>query len=226
MAHVWHEGRKAESGRLPTGRFASVVVGSANVARWWEADIDPDRGASDCRDMDLDLPALTTFLSQPVTTVAVALPTSLHGRWPWSTNVRTNLAVVGTESGTLLFKYGASLDCLFNGISDENQWDGYSTKGTLTLIEKDADSKILEALALRTPFQSPEPFELIALDGLFPNAGRIFVPGLTACELTYTHTIRNGHFRFDATGLRIYSSEASTLIERGTGGVLECTVQS
>lgn len=115
--------------------------------------------------MDLDLPALTTFLSQPVTTVAVALPTSLHGRWPWSSKLRTNLAVIGTGSGTLLFKYGAILDCLFNGIWDENQWEGYSTKGTLTLIEKDAEDKILEVLAFRNPFQSPEPLTCSPFSG-------------------------------------------------------------
>jgi hypothetical protein len=67
---------------------------------------------------------------------------------------------------------------------------------------------------------------MVPLSDLFPDAGAIHVPGATAFEVSYTQLIRDGAFRFDVSGLRIWSAAASTLIERGTGGALECSIQS
>jgi hypothetical protein len=176
--------------------------------------------------MDIDLPKLSEFLSQPITAVEIALPTSLGGKWPWGPKVRSNFAAIRTVSGTLFFHFGAVPDSLLNGIFDDNPYEGYVTSGTLALIAEGDDAWEREALALPRPLQSPEPMEMIDLASLFPEARRIYVPDATSCEVSFSQTIRNGVFRFDVSGIRIYSSEASTLLERGSGGVLECSVTS
>jgi hypothetical protein len=174
--------------------------------------------------MDIDLPTLARFLSQPIVGIEVALPTSLQRQWPWPSKVRTNFAAIRTDEGALLFHYGLVSDNLLNGIFEDNPFEGYNTTGTLALLTAGDVEGEKRMLALPHPMQSPEPLEMVPLGDLFPDCGAIFVPDATAAEVSYTQIIRDGAFRFDVSGIRIYSAETSTLLERGTGGVLECSV--
>lgn len=176
--------------------------------------------------MIVDLPQLASFLSQPLIAVEIALPVSLKAAWPWGSKVRTNFAAIRTDGGTLLFHYGLISDTLLNGIFEDNPYEGYNTEGTLALLPA-GDSKGERAfLETPRPMETGEPLEMVGLDRLYPDSAPIFVDGETACEVTYTQTIRDGAFRFDVAGIRIFSSAATTLIERGNGGALECDVQS
>lgn len=175
--------------------------------------------------MDIDLPTLARFLSQPILAVEVALPTSLKGKWPWPSKVRTNLAAIRTPEGTLLFHSGQVSDGLLDGIYADNPHEGSITRGTLALVPcTDTDGEP-GSLAIPLLMQPPEAVDLVALKDLFPDAAAIYVPDATAVEVAYTQLIRHGAFRFDISGIRIYSPDASTLIERGSGGVLECSVE-
>jgi hypothetical protein len=176
--------------------------------------------------MNVDLPALCEVLSQPITGVQVALPKSLGGNWPWRSKVRTNFAAIRTHRASVLLHYGLVPGTLLDGLADDDAYEGCVTAGTLTLIEPNDMAAEQEALAVSRPFQTPEPLEMVDLDRLFRDAGRIYVEGATACEVSFTQIIRAGEFRFDVSGIRIFSAEASTLLERGSGGVLECVVQS
>jgi hypothetical protein len=195
-----------------------------NVRVWWKADVDRLPVRTPFRGMDIDLPKLARFLSQPITGVEVALPTSLKRAWPWPPKVRTNIAAIRTGEGALIFHYRLVSDSLLDGIFEDNPFEGYSTEGTLALLalgDTEGEQIILSSLR---PMQSPEPLEMVPLNDLFPNCAAIYVPGSTAVEVAYTQIIREGAFRFDVSGIRIFSADASTLIERGNGSVLECSV--
>lgn len=192
----------------------------------WKAAVDSRGDVATNAEMNIDLPSLARFLSQPIVAVEVALPTSLNRQWAWGPKVRTNFAAIRTGEGTLLFRYGAVSDGLLTGIFDDNPFEGYGIEGTLALLamgDVEGERKLLD---LPRPMQSPESVEMVALNELFPDAGPVYVPDATAFEVSYTQVIRDGAFRFGVSGIRIYSATASTLIERGSGGVLECSVQS
>ena len=175
--------------------------------------------------MDIDLPTLARFLSQPIAGVEIALPTSLNRKWPWAAKVRTNFAAIRTEEGTLLIHYALISDSLLDGIYQDNEFEGYNAEGTLTLLAAGDAEGEQKLLALPRPTQSPEPLEMVSLGDLFPETGAIYVPAATAVEVSYTQVIRDEVFRFGVSGIRIYSAEASTLIERGNGGALECSIE-
>jgi hypothetical protein len=191
-----------------------------------EADVDIRISASAYITMNVDLPRLAHFLSQPLISVEIALPVSLKGAWPWGSKVRTNFAALRTDGGTLLFHYGLVSDALLNGIFDDNPYEGYNTEGTLVLLSAgdfEGERALLDA---PRPMEAAEQLEMVRLDQLYPDAAPIYVDGETACEVSYTQTIRSGAFRFDVAGIRVYSSAATTTIERGHGGALECSVRS
>ena len=175
--------------------------------------------------MDIDLPTLAHFLSQPLVGVEVALPASLHRRWPWPSKVRTNFAAIRTSEGTLLLHFGLVSDSLLDGIFEDNELEGYSTAGALALFATGDAEGEQRLLTRPRPMQSPEPLEMVPLSTLFPDAASIYVPDATAVEVSYAQTIRGGAFRFDVSGVRFYSSEASTIIERGSKGMLECSIE-
>lgn len=202
-----------------TRRSSVDLTNSHNVRNGWKAEVDIGSTAS-------AYTTLADFLSQPLLAVEVALPISLKGAWPWGSKVRTHFAALRTEGGTLLFHYGLGSDTLLNGIFDDNPYEGYNTVGTLALLsagDVEGERAVLDA---PRPMEAAEQLEMVRLDQLYPDAEPIYVNGETACEVSYTQTIRDGAFRFDVAGIRIYSSAATTIIERGHGGALECSVQS
>jgi len=168
---------------------------------------------------------LARFLSQPILAVEVALPTSLNRKWPWPPKVRTNFAAIRTEEGALLFQSGLVSDNLLNDIYDDNPFEGYNPQGTLALLPAGDTEGEKKLLAIRGFTQTPEPLEMVPLSDLFPDAAPIYVPDATAVAVAYTQIIRREAFRFDVSGIRIYSPEASALLERGSGGVLECSIE-
>jgi hypothetical protein len=212
---------------LPGERPQWVASGRAvSGGPGWKADIDTSRDVATNVEMNIDLPTLARFLSQPIVAVEVALPTSLNRQWTWGSKVRTNFAAIRTPEGALLFRFGAATDGLLTGIFEDNPYEGYGTEGTLALLPVGDAEGERELLDIRGPMQSHEPLEMVALSDLFPDAGPIYVPDATAFEVSYTQVIRDGAFRFGVSGIRIWSTAASTMIERGSGGVLECSIQS
>ena len=176
--------------------------------------------------MDIDLPALSEFLSRPIRAVQVALPKSLEGRWPWESPVRTHFAAIRTDQGALLLHFAPVASMLLDGIEDDDPNEGLVPAGNLILIGPNDTATEREALEHYAPFEHPDSLEMIDLHRLFPDAGRAYVEGATAFEISFRQLIRNSAFLVDVSGIRIYSPEASTLIEHGSGGVLECSIRS
>jgi len=181
---------------------------------------EPERDES-----QLDLPALARFLSRPIRSVEVAMSDWPGGRWHGPSTIHTNLAVIRTDEGALVFRYGLVDSHLLDGTHDDDVFAGQCPEGTIALLSKEDMADLDDGHAL-LPSSGLAPMELVSLATLFPDCGRIFVPDATACEISFTQTIRDGAFRFDVSGIRIYSREASTLLERGAGGMMECSVQS
>lgn len=144
--------------------------------------------------------------------------------WPGLPKVHTNLAVIRTDEGALVFRYGLVTSDMLDGTHDDKAFEGMFPEGMIALFSHEEMAERDDGLALLPA--ALVPISLVSLASLFPDCRRIFVPGATACEICFAQTIRDGAFRFDVSGIRIYSSEATTLLERGNGGMMECSIQS
>jgi len=175
---------------------------------------------------NFDFESVASFFGEPILAVEIALPVRLNRTWPWESRVRTNVAVLKSDKKELILSYGLTPDTLMLGIEEDNPSEGYLPSGSLRISDRNDEASPEEKIDMRIFGSISDPLEFVDLCSLFPDAGRIYVPDATAVEVLYRQIHRDSACRFDVSGIRIFSSEATTVMDRANGAVIECAIES